>query len=97
MRLIYLAISLFVLCGCVLRGGISAHDVQKDTYFRGSSVIGTVSLTQDLPNSPIEVYVQHKSLLWESIESNCYGGDDNCSSGGRGLNEIGANLKFDLY
>jgi len=88
---------LILLSGCVLRGGVSAHDSKKDTYFRGAPIIGTVSLTQDLPDSPIEVYVQHKSLLWESNESNCYGVQVNCMEGGRGLNEIGANLKFDLY
>ncbi len=86
-----------MLSSCVLRGGVSAHDSQKDTYFRGSPIIGTVSLTQDIPDSNLEIYVQHKSLLWEKRESNCSGSEINCNSGGNGLNEIGANIKFDLY
>jgi hypothetical protein len=60
----------FMLTGCVLRGGISAHDKETDTYFRGSSMIGTVSFTQEVPDSNLEVYIQHKSLLWESVENN---------------------------
>ena len=84
---------IMMLSGCVLRGGISAHDKQSDTYFRGAPVIGTVSFTEDIPDTNIEVYLQHKSLLWEARESNGAGG----ASGGAGLNEIGANIKFDLY
>ena len=86
-------IFIFLLSGCVLRGGISAHDKQNDTYFRGAPVIGTVSFTQDIPDTNLEVYLQHKSLLWEANENNGDGG----VSGGSGLNEIGANIKFDLY
>ena len=82
-----------LLSGCVLRGGISAHDQDNDTYFRGSPMIGTVSFTQNIPDSNLEVYIQHKSLLWENIENNGANG----VSGGRGLNEVGANIKFDLY
>ena len=82
-----------LLSGCVLRGGISAHDKESDTYFRGAPIIGTLSLTQDLPDAPLEVYVQHKSLLWERTENN----GENGAYGGSGLNEVGINLKFDLY
>jgi len=86
-----------LLSSCVLRGGVSAHDSQRDTYFRGAPIIGTVSVTQDIPDTNLEIYAQHKSLLWEKRETNCYGGEISCASGGNGLNEIGANLKFNLY
>jgi len=94
-----LALLLFIvsLQGCFLRGGISLHDVDRDTYFRGDGLIGTVSFTQEIPDTPVEVYFQHKSLLVQREESNCSFGQTNCVNGGIGLNEVGVNLKFKLY
>jgi len=96
MRLIFI-LSVVFLSSCVLRTGASLHDTMGDTYFRGGDVIGTVSLTQEITDTPFEIYIQHKSLLLKNTESNCGWRETSCGSGGRGLNEIGANVKFNLY
>jgi len=94
---IILILSLSFITGCVLRGGVSTHPQVNDTYFRGGSTIGTVSLTQDIKDTNLEVYVQHKSLLFENEETNCFNTEINCVKGGAGLNEVGINVKFNLY